>query len=114
MVQSLFFILTVGFFIQCTESNTFLKRTFMKTAICSDDAANSKGWNNKEYKSDQEKLTNFQNLEFNTSHLLFSIFQNSLFYPAGNISDPLLPPLASSQLKRTERCFIRYLVCFLI
>lgn len=92
MVKSLFFILTFGFFIQCTGSNNFLKKTFVKTETCSNDSSDNGGKNNVGYKSDQEKFANFQNLKLSTSLLLCSDFQSALLYPTGYISDPFLPP----------------------
>lgn len=92
MVKSLFFILTFGFFIQCTGSSTFLKKTFEKTEICAEDTEHSEGKNNEEHKTDQEKFTNYHNFDLSTFQVLFGVIQINQLYPIGYISDPFLPP----------------------
>lgn len=92
MIRLLFFILSLGFFIQCTGATVYFKKNVAETEQCPDDNKSSEESSKAEIKKDQDQISNFLFIEFNQTKTYHLPVEYKQFYPPGFYSKPFMPP----------------------
>jgi hypothetical protein len=92
MTRLLFFILALGFIVQCTGSACFVKKSVSKTEQCPDDNKTGEEAGKEELKKEKDQISNFFSNELSSGRFVYILSENRQYYPSGFSSKPYLPP----------------------
>ncbi len=92
MFRFLFFILTIGFFIQSSGAAVFLKKMAIQAEQSAEDSQKSEEKGKEENKSDQQHFEAVLGLNNFFKVTYYIAFHNEQSYPSGFFAKPFLPP----------------------